>query len=661
MTKHSFTAFLILIICVLLQSCGPMARLKKADKKYDIGEYYAASTLYRRAYSGLPSNKKELRAHAAFRQGECLRLINKPTRAINAYQLAIKNKFSNDTVYLQYARVLHQAGNYGEAIKMYKTYLEKHPKSQLAINGIEACNKLEEWKKVKTDYVIQRAGEFNAKNTNDFSPAFSDADGSSLIFTSSRINNTKRKPSAITGFPQNDLFLAQRNVAGKWEKPQPMEDSFNTDFDEGAASVTGDGRTIYFTRCPFDENKSLGAQIFVSNRAGGQWTEPKQVVLFKDSTISTAHPAINFSGDTLYFVSDKVAGGYGGKDIWMSVKIGGLWSTPENLGPDINTAGDEMFPYAHPDGSLYFSSNGLPGLGGLDIFHAVRTGKNSWNVVNMMPPFNSNYDDFGITFEGKKPKGYFSSNRGESRGFDKIWSFNLPEKEFALTGVVTDNQNQKLGDAIVRIVGTNGANVKIRTKKDGSFYYKVDPNVEYVLLATSRGYLNQENQLSTMGLKDSKTYKVSFRLTPIGKPIPLSNIFYEFGKWTLTKESETSLNALVKIMKDNPNITIELAAHTDMVGTSEANQILSEKRAQTVVDYLIHNGIAKDRMTAKGYGESMPVTVDAAMAAAHSFLKEGTVLDETYVKTLQPEQQEIANQINRRTEFRVVKTTYGLR
>ena len=228
-------------------------------------------------------------------------------------------------------------------------------------------------------------------------------------------------------------------------------------------------------------------------------------------------------------------------------------------------------------------------------------------------------------------------------------------------GVVTDNKRQILGEAIVRIIGTNGSNVKIRTKKDGTFFYKVEPNVDYALLATCRGYLNQKNQLSTQGLKESKTYKIAFQLTPVGKPIPLKNIFFDFVKWTLTKESETSLNTLVKILKDNPNITIELAAHTDMIGTAEANQTLSEKRAQTVVDYLIQAGISKERLSAKGYGKSAPITVDATVAAAYPFLKEGNVLDETFIKSLKPDQQDIANSLNRRTEFRVVKTTYGLK
>ena len=659
MTKYFITACWLFVLCLMIQSCGPGARLKKANKKFEIGEYYAAGNLYRSAYTGFSLDKKTERAYAAFRQGECLRLQNKPAKAINAYLAAIRTKYKDSVIYLSYARVLHQCGNYGEATKMYQVYLKSHPNDPLAKNGLEACNKLAEWKKIKTDYVIQRASEFNARNANDFCPVYADDASSSLFFTSSRPGTTIRKASAITGFPQNDLYLVQKNSNGKWEKPQPLDSAFNTDFDEGAVSVTQDGKTLYFTRCPSDETKSLGAQIFSSKRSGGQWTQPKQVVLFKDSSITAAHPAISAQGDTLYFVSDK-AGGYGGKDIWMSVNIKGHWSTPENLGPTINTAGDEMFPYVAPDGSLYFSSNGWPGLGGLDIFRATRVDDKTWDIANMLA-FNSNGDDFGITFERSKPNGYFSSNRGETKGYDKIWRFNLPEKEYVLDGVVTDNKKQILGDAIVRIVGTNGANVKIRTKKDGTFMYKVEPNVDYALLATCKGFLNQKNVLSTQGLKDSKTFKIAFLLTPVGKPIPINNIFYEFGKWTLTQESETALGGLVKTMKDNPNITIEIASHTDMIGSIEANQTLSEKRAQSVVDFLIKSGISSERLTSKGYGKSMPVTVDANLVVTYPFLKEGAVLDETYVKSLSSDQQELANKINRRTEFRVVKTTFGLR
>ena len=658
MTKSLHTAYWVLLLCVVLQSCGVDARLKKADKEYAIGEYYSAGKIYQSVYANMDYRRRQLRAYAAFRQGECNRLDNQPSKAANAYLAAIRNKYGNDIVYLRDAEVLQQAGNYPAAINNYKTYLQGHPDDQLAKNGLAGCQQAAAEAKLHPTFVIKYAGQFNSRNSSDYCPAFTDAEADALVFTSTRPGATNRKPSAITGFSQGDLYISEKNVSGQWEKPRPMDGGFNTDMDEGASSFTQDGRTIYFTRCPASNGQNLGAQIYMASRSGGQWTEPQPVVLFKDSTITVAHPAISAHGDTLYFVSDA-PGGFGGKDIWMSIREDGKWTTPQNMGAQINTAGDEMFPYAAPDGSLYFSSNGHAGLGGLDIYHAIKT-KDGWNVIHMPPPINSNADDFGITFKYGQLEGFFSSNRGNSRGYDHIWSFEQPVNEYVLSGFVADNHKQRLGDASVRMVGTDGTNARIRVKKDGTFRFSLRPNADYVFLATCRGYLNEASKLSTQGVKESKAYALYFSLIPIGKPVELENIFYDFGKWTLTKESETSLNALVKILKDNPNITIELDSHTDRVGTASFNQTLSEKRAQSVVDYLIQAGISADRLTAKGFGSSQPVTVDAALAKKYSFLKESAVLDDTLINALTPDQQNIANQINRRTEFRVIKTTYGL-
>jgi len=659
LTKY-LTITVFAVACFpFIQSCSVKARIEKADKKFDIGEYYAAGAIYRSAYSSLAYTQRSLRAYTAFQQGECYRITNSPTKAANAYYASIRNRYKDSIVYLNYARMLYQIANYTEASKMYEIYLTAHPNNRLAQAGLDACTQVAGWKKVKTEYVVKRADGFNPKSGSAFSPAYAETDGSSLWFTSSRVGPTK-KISPITGFPKNDLYQVQKNVAGVWEKPKLVEGALFSDFDEGTPSFTQDGKTVYFTLCPVGDYRNFGGEIYCSTRSGGEWGAPTRIVLFSDSTITTAHPAINPAGDTLYFVSDRKEGGYGGKDIWFVAKTSGGWGLPQNLGPTINTAGDEMFPYVAADGSLYFSSNGLPGFGGLDIFHATRTGA-AWKVENMMQPVNSAGDDFGITFEWGKQKGYFSSNRGESRGYDRIWSFEIPEKLYVLNGVVTDIDKQILGDALVRIVGTDGSSAKIRTKKDGTFRYNLKPDVDYVLQATCRGYLNQQNKLSTQGVTDSKTYKLSFQLAAIGKPVPINNIFYDFGKWTLTKESEQALNGLVKLLQDNPNITIELGAHTDMIGSVEANQILSERRAQSVVNYLITAGIAADRLTSKGYGKGEPVVVDSKMAAAYNFLKEGDVLDETFIKKLLPDQQNSANQLNRRTEFRVVKTTYGLR
>ena len=332
----------------------------------------------------------------------------------------------------------------------------------------------------------------------------------------------------------------------------------------------------------------------------------------------------------------------------------------ENLGPEINTPGDEMFPSVREDGVLYFSSNGRVGYGGLDIYRATPRKEGGWIVENMGEPINSNNDDFGITFESGFNKGYFSSNRNEIRGYDNIWSFELPVLTYFVQGKVLDEKNNPVPDAVIKLVSNNGLNERVQAKKDGSYKIKLDKDQECVMLASARGYLNQKNEVSTAGATESQNLEVNFKLSTISKPIKLENIFYEFAKWDLTPESESGLQVLVKILKDNPNITIEISANTDFVGANVANQILSEKRANSVVNYLIKAGIAPQRLTSVGYGEENPVVVDAQQAQKYPFLKENDVLTENLVQNLTSEQKEIVNQINRRTEFRVLKTTYNL-
>lgn len=481
-----------------------------------------------------------------------------------------------------------------------------------------------------------------------------------LFFTSNRSLNAKSaaKSSRITGSPVHKIFSSKKNAAGKWEKPQisAAEEAATTVTDDGAVSFTADGRMMFMTRARQQTNGETGAEIYVSSRAGGSWSAPKKLEIFKDSAITVAHPAIGPDDMTLYFVSDA-PNGFGGKDIWIATYDEGTVKDVRNAGPQINTPGDEMFPTVRRDGTLYFSSNGLPGIGGLDIFKAVLKDK-TWIVENVGMPINSNFDDFGIAFEGNAERGFFSSNRGENRGYDNIWSFELPEYEYLLEGRVLDENQNPIPDAYVRLVSNSGINARVQVKKDGTYRIKIDKNIDCVMMATARGYLNKEARLSTVGVKESKIFSQDFSLVTIYKPIQMDNIFYDFGKWTLTPASETGLQELVKILRDNPNITIEISAHTDHVGNNEANKTLSERRAQSVVEYLISAGIAKDRLTAVGYGEEKPFVVNAVTAQKFSFLKENDELTEAFVNALPADQQEQAKQINRRTEFRVLKTTY---
>ena len=644
----------------MLLSCSVSARLKKADKYYEQGEYFTAGDIYRKVQSGISSQKqKKLKAQVNFKMGECYSTINNHVRATKAYKQAIKYKYPDSIVYLRQAKTTHALGRYQEAANNYALFLQAQPTNAEAIAGLEGATKAAEWKKIPTRYVVKIASEFNSKKNSDFAPSFMGADASSILFTTNRENTTNRKNNSITGVPNNDLFSSRKNSAGKWEKPEPLEGEFNTDDDEGTTSLTANGKTLYFTRCRSAQNAAIGGEIYTATRSGGQWTAPQKITLFKDSSITIAHPAISPDGLTLYFVSDHPKG-FGGKDIWKAEKTEEGWSNPENLGLEINSSANELFPYVKYDGTLYFASNGHGGFGGLDIFKAQKDSLGKWQIENMMMPINSNSDDFGITFDKNSEQGYFSSNRNQSKNYDRLYYFELPELVYAIEGKVTDEKGEPVPDAILKLIGDNGNNVKMRAKKDGSYRIKVTNNANYIMLASARGYLNSTHKFSTLGLTNSKTFTEIFKLPTIGKPIPIGNIFFEFGKSDLTTTSEKSLQGLVKMLTDNPNIAIEISAHTDMVGTEVSNMELSQKRAQAVVNFLIKSGIEKGRLTSKGYGESVPVVVDKAMAKTYKFIKEGEILDEKLVNLLTKEQQEMVNSINRRTEFKVVKTTYNL-
>ena len=663
MLKSKSFVLLILLAVLTLQSCGIKARLAKADKRYALGEYAVAGDLYKSVYSRIPSKNKPLRAEIAFKQGECYRLINH-YRAEQVYQNAVRNKSTNDTVYLRLAQMQQRNGKYADAAKSYTSYLEKHPEDELALNGLQATALAAEMKASPTRYLVKKSKEFNISRSSTFSPLFSGSEGDVLIFTSNRKfgkKNVVRKNNGVSGQPNNHLFMTRKNNKGKWEAIEPLEGDVTSLNDEGIASITSDGRSMYFTRSLLADDKGGGTLIVLSNRAGGTWSAPQKVTIFKDSTISVGHPAITPDGTTMYFVSDSKEG-LGGKDIWRATYEGGEWKYIENLGKDINTPDDEMFPTVREDGTLYYSSKGKPGMGGLDIFKATPLKEGGWEVKNMGVPVNSPADDFGMAFAGKTESGYFSSNRNESRGYDALWSFELPALEYVLQGKITDRVGETVADAKIRIIGNNGENARIQAKGDGTYSFKMTKGVDYVMLASARGFLNQKNEISTRNASDrqSESFKVDFQLTPLFKPVQMDNIFYEFAKWNLTPQSETGLQQLVKLLNDNPNITIEMSAHTDYVGNNESNRILSERRAQSVVDYLIKAGIDKKRLTAVGYGEEQPFTVDINTAKKYNFLKENTVLTEGFILTLTPVQQEIANQINRRTEFRVLKTNYNL-
>lgn len=689
MKRNTLYIVCFLLVSLLWSSCSTSQRIKRADKRYEIGEYYAAGEMYRKIYGSLKQKEKKLRGEVAFKQGECYRAINH-SRAVKAYQNAIQNKYEDPIVFLRLAQCLMYQGKYSDAAKNYQTYIELVPDDYRGQAGLYACKNIPDWKKQGSRYKISLATDFNDKRSSTFSPMFIGENYDALMFTSNRSKATRkmRQNSPITGTTINGLYTTRKNATGKWEeieKPeglyddeeeaaaeddsrrtagggeregQPIKVGGSKDADMGVCTFTADGQVMYFTWSKPIRGFDFGSKIFQSTRTGGEWGEPQEIKLFVDSTISVGHPSVSANGDTLYFVSDA-PDGIGGKDIWMAEQIDGQWTNVTNLGTEINTANDEMFPYYRGNGELYFSSNGHAGYGGLDIFKAVFA-DSTIALYNMGMPFNSMGDDFGICFEGKNEMGYFSSNRNQKKGYDNIYRFELPELIYMIEGKVTDLNNEPIDKVTIRLIGNDGTNAKIQAKKDGTYKLKLAKDVKYVMLASARGYLNQKQELNTEGQNDSKTYEQNFSLSPISKPVTMNNVFYEFAKWDITPESETELRTLVKLLQDNPNITIELSAHTDKVGDAQSNKTLSEKRAQSVVNFLIEAGIDKERLTPVGYGEEKPVVVDATLHKKYDFLPIDQALDETFIDSLTPEQQEIANQINRRTEFKVLKTTYKL-
>ena len=632
--------------------------MRKADLSYALGEYNEAATLYKKAYTKTDSKEKEKRAERAFRTAECYRRINMTPKALASYLNAARYGYPDSIIYKHMADLQLQKAEYKAAATNYNTYLAYCPTDTTAINGLRACATAPLWRKSPTRFVVKKETLFNSRRS-EYSPMYGSDKYDQLFLTSTRDKALGDDKSLITGLKAPDIFVAVKDENGKWQKPEAIEGELNSEFEEGACAFSPDYKTMYLTRCLIDGESPRPAQIYKSTRSDASWSAPKLCDIMKDSITSLAHPAVSPDGEWLYFVSD-MNGGMGGLDLWrVSIEADGF-GTIENLGAPINTQGDEMFPTFRPNGDLYYSSDGHQGLGGLDIYCATQGTDKSWTVTNMQAPINSPDDDFGMTFEGHHMKGYFSSNRGDARGWDHIYSFYLPETVHLLTGWVYEKDGYELTEGMVYLIGNEGTNEKIKVKTDGSFTWRITPGASYVLLGTCNGYLNHMQELTADSTNQDREYTLQFPLSSITRPVLIDNIFYAFNSATLTDSSVVALDVLVRLLEDNPNIVIELGAHCDYKGRNDYNERLSQRRAESVVAHLVAKGIDAKRLVAKGYGESSPKVVTKKMAEKHSFLHEGDTLTEDYILALPEELQEICNAANRRTEFRVLRTTFGL-
>lgn len=649
--------FLTVAVALLFPSVVQAQKQKteRAYAAYNAGSYYDAIDYFKDVYS--KTRDKQLKADMVFMVSECYRLINDPKNAELWYKRAVKSPFPKPEAQYWLAESTKKLGRYPQAIEEFRKYRQLVPGDPRTEQQIRSCELAIQWESSPESYNVEELKEANSGDT-DFSPAYGRDDNGLVWFTSSRDDAKGNKEHGATGQSFSDIFETRLDKKGKWSTPVPV-DFLNSEFEDGTPSFSSDYSEVWFTRCEAGKRESKGCVIMYSTREGTRWSDPVKVELLADSLVA-AHPSISADGQTLYFVSD-MPGGTGGKDIYRTTRTspGSEWSRPENLGSDINTRGNELFPFIRENGTLYFASDGHIGMGGLDIFKATPQGGEGWIVENMRPPINSPADDFGITFERDAEKGIFSSSR-KGRGDDDLYTFEMPPLLFSITGLVKDEKTgQPVQGATVQLIASDGANMQTETGAAGDFKFSLRPEVDYIFLASKKGFLNGKEKETTRGQDKSRDFMATIQMTPIDRPIELPNIFYDFGKWDLRPESMVSLDKLVETLNDNPNVTIELMSHTDSRDTEEFNLDLSQKRAQSVVDYLIGRGIATDRLTAKGYGETSPKVVDDAIMKDAPFLRQGTTLTEQYINSLaSDEQKEIAHQINRRTEFKVLRTDY---
>lgn len=653
--KLSKTIFCLALVSILLTGCGG-AKLATADEQLARGEYYDASKTYRKIYNKLTKREERpLRGQVAFRMAECHRRLNQYARAAAAYQNAARYEYPDSMLYLYMAQMQQAAGNPAAAITSYQEYLKWHPEDQLALSGLSGA-RMAQAREGATRYVVRNAKLFNSRRA-DYSPMFLGGSLDQLYFTTTTEKVTGDHRSEITGMKKGDIWFVTKDENGQWQRPQAVEGELNTELDEGTPSFTPDGQTMYLSRARREPNANTGVEIYTSQRSDAKWSAPVLFEITRDTISSYAHPAVSPDGNWLYFSSD-MPGGSGGRDIWR-VNLKEREGSLENLGEWINTPGDEMFPYVRTDSLLYFASNGHPGYGGLDLFRARLTSSGGWEITNMGQPVNSAADDFGITF-GEGESGFFSSNRTDNRGYDHIYSFELPDLKILISGWVLDRDEEPVPNAVIRIVGNDGSNQKQVARDDGSFSFPLQRGVSYVMMAGARGYLNSRQEFTADDAEEDAEYGVDFILAAINKPQVIENIFYDYDKATLRPESTAALDEMAQVLRDNPNVTIEMASHTDRHGSDEYNIGLSSRRARSVIDYLISVGIQPDRLQSQGYGKSRPKTITRKLAREYPQFPEGTVLTEEYILTLPPEDQDAADQINRRTEFQVLSTDYQM-
>ena len=729
--------FALLIVAILFAGSveAQNSVAAKADEQFKNNQYILALENYQKAYERVSSNRAE-KNRIYFQIGECYRLMYNYPKAEHTYLRLIQAGYYNvePKLYFYMAEMCRFNGKFDEADGYYDKYLELVPNDKLGISRKKSLVDVTRWVADRSRHVITKLVDWSTEY-NDWAPHFLGNDTNTLVFTSSRYGFGDEKDVDLwTGQNYSAFYTVYKDRNGRWtDVPESFDNTqrINTYSNEGEACFSPDGNTIYFTRCEIYEQEVQGCGIFTSIKAAaadkkkgskgskkgstkkdsqanpqqskfdahqlegdevgaGEWYEPMRINL-GDTSYNYLYPAISSDGLTLYFCSD-MPGGEGDYDIWKSTRasLADDFGKPVNMGPIVNTPGREAFPMLRGDSTLYFSSNGLPGIGGYDIFVTTIGKRVCSRPKNLGVPINSSYDEMSIIYYPESEdnpmleRGYFSSNRPFEDPLNKntdkkgkkiplpnldLFKFELPPLLYTIEGTVRDEKSMQLvKGAKVKIVGSDGSEAETYTDKKGHYKFnssQVKGQVVYKMYFSKVDYFSLEQSESTKGYNVDKDIVHNCRMEPVPQqPVVLPEIRYDLSKWDIKEEFMDSLMDLYLVMMNNPGIVVEIRAHTDcrpFIGLT--NDTLSQRRAQSVVDYLANRGIERGRMVAKGYGERVPRTLDRDVyiegGGKPYIFSAGTTLDCDYIHDLPtPEHQEAAHQLNRRIEFLILRADY---
>lgn len=642
-------SFLAIILTSTMLSCGAKkGSMQAAREALAKKEYAVAGENYKAVYS--KTKNKDEKNESCFQTAECYYMANDMKNAEGWYKKTVKADPKNVDAQLKLAESIKSQGRFSEAIIEYNNYKKLAPADTKVDSKIRGCELALKWKNEKTRYKIENLKSINSK-WSDFAPMFYKKD--QLYFTSDREKGASNKAYGWTANFFTDVYKVVYKVdkknpnSIKYEMPTLVDkDKINSPYNDGTVAFDNKGGIMYFTQCNGKDGKGKFCRIWTATLSGQEWTEIKPLEFSSDS-FNSGHPSLSKDNQIMYFSSD-MPGGEGGKDIWFVTysKRSKTWGDPVNLGPTVNTDKDEVYPFIHEDGTLYFSSNGHTGIGAMDIFYTTGSTTDWGTPVNMKSPINSGGDDFSIILSKDKESGYLASNREGTKGQDDIWRFYMDPLVFTLSGVARDVKTKQIlaNTFITFTTSVDTGKIVVKTDAAGSYKINLKPKSDVELYGSHEDYYDSKIAFqTTKGLDVSTDLVQDLDLNPFDyeNAIKVEGIYYDLDKANIRPDAARILDSLVITLNRYPKVRIELGSHTDCRADSAYNENLSQRRADSAVSYIIRQGIDSARLVAKGYGESKLVN-DCAC--------EGS-----YVKRQCAEEE---HQMNRRTTVKLLGNDY---